>query len=88
MSEIPNIKQKLIEGWLRTRGQKRTQLHVSPQGAYEYLDSAPPTIDERKLSYFLNGEIKHLNLQICGNSDELVRLGLIEIATKFEPWNY
>ena len=60
----------MIEGWLRTRGQRRSGdlhvndlLHCRRKVAFERLDENPPTIDERKLHHFINGEIRHLYLQ-------------------------
>src|SRR5215813_10299207 len=50
-----SIKQKLIEGWIRTRGKKRTEMHIShlihcvARSAFEILDDTPPPPDERKL---------------------------------------
>ena len=66
--ETFSVKKKLLEGYMRTR-EKRTGIHVSDithckrRVAYERLDLNPPTIDERKLKFFIRGEIKHLRLQ-------------------------
>jgi hypothetical protein len=51
--EIFSIKQKLLEGWVKTRGQKRNSIHVSDllhchrRVAFERLDPNPPRIDEK-----------------------------------------
>jgi hypothetical protein len=67
--EIINIKQALLRGWVRTRGQKRTQIHVSSilhchrKACFEYLDPNPQKIDERTFKHFLLGASIHSQLQ-------------------------
>jgi len=61
-----NIKQKFLDGWIRTRGKKRTEIHISDlihccrRYVFEKLDENPPPIDEKTLKYFIGGELKHL----------------------------
>ena len=69
MSDILNVKQKLLEGWSRRMSQKREGIHVSdltscrPKVCFERLDTNAPVADEKKIKYFYAGEEKHRNLQ-------------------------
>jgi hypothetical protein len=69
INQILNVKQKLLDGFVARR-QERDSIHVSDlthcrrRICFERLDENPPSIpDERKIKYFMSGEIKHLYLQ-------------------------
>jgi len=64
--EILSAKQFLLNGWHRKRlEEKRTVLHLSDtlycrrKSAFSYIDSLPPKPNDRKLKYFIGGEIIH-----------------------------
>jgi hypothetical protein len=69
IDQILSVKKALLEGWIRTRGQKRDSIHVSDllhcrrRVCFERLDLNPVIIDEKKMKYFIGGEVKHLQLQ-------------------------
>lgn len=76
--QIPNIKKALIEGWIRTKGQKRQELHISHlihclrKSCFEILDPHPQKIDERTFRHFLLGASIHSQLQeILGEEFEI-----------------
>jgi hypothetical protein len=66
---IINVKEKLLEGWFRTRGGKRSGIHISDlihckrAVAFNRLDENPPPPTERTLKFFIRGESYHRYLQ-------------------------
>lgn len=71
--EIPSIKKLLLENWLALKGQRRQGLHLTlhckRRAVFEHLDPKPPAINERKIKYFLGGEIKHIQIQALLGGD-------------------
>jgi CRISPR/Cas system-associated exonuclease Cas4 (RecB family) len=64
-----SMKKILLDGYLRTRGQRRNGFHVSDlmhclrRTAFCRLDNDPPKPSERTLHFWIGGTIRHLNVQ-------------------------